>query len=116
MACSSETSESLGEFVALRCYVCFGGSLSDLVPKENVESWLKHFRKELPAIAFKASTQQQRDHLVSIHKNRHTLLVITSMLVVHCEHDFQYSVFIKWYYFAVNVIFIIHFSLNCITL
>ncbi|BFZ09100.1 hypothetical protein BsWGS_12139 [Bradybaena similaris] len=35
----------------------------DLVPKENVEAWLKHFRKELPAIAFKASTQQQRDHL-----------------------------------------------------
>ncbi|CAG5124217.1 unnamed protein product [Candidula unifasciata] len=35
----------------------------DLVPKENVEAWLKHLRKELPAIAFKASTQQQRDHL-----------------------------------------------------
>ncbi|CAL1528880.1 unnamed protein product [Lymnaea stagnalis] len=35
----------------------------DLVPKEVVEAWLKHLRKELPAIAFKASTQQQRDRL-----------------------------------------------------
>ncbi|XP_059179465.1 guanine nucleotide-binding protein-like 3 homolog [Physella acuta] len=35
----------------------------DLVPKEIVEAWLKHLRKELPAIAFKASTQQQRDRL-----------------------------------------------------
>ncbi|KAH9512837.1 Guanine nucleotide-binding protein-like nsn1 [Bulinus truncatus] len=35
----------------------------DLVPKEMVEAWLKHLRKELPAIAFKASTQQQRDRL-----------------------------------------------------
>ncbi|GFO27717.1 guanine nucleotide-binding protein-like 3-like protein [Plakobranchus ocellatus] len=35
----------------------------DLVPKENVEAWLKYLRKELPAVAFKASTQQQRDHL-----------------------------------------------------
>ncbi|GFR76984.1 guanine nucleotide-binding protein-like 3 homolog, partial [Elysia marginata] len=35
----------------------------DLVPKENIEAWLRHLRKELPAVAFKASTQQQRDHL-----------------------------------------------------
>ncbi|KAK3797445.1 hypothetical protein RRG08_011696 [Elysia crispata] len=35
----------------------------DLVPKDNVEAWLRHLRKELPAVAFKASTQQQRDHL-----------------------------------------------------
>ncbi|KAK6993652.1 guanine nucleotide-binding protein-like NSN1 isoform X1 [Biomphalaria glabrata] len=35
----------------------------DLVPKDIVESWLKYLRKELPAIAFKASTQQQRDRL-----------------------------------------------------
>merc|ERR1719361_1729183 len=35
----------------------------DLVPKENVEAWLKHLRMELPTVAFKASTQEQRDNL-----------------------------------------------------
>ena len=35
----------------------------DLVPKENVEHWLKYLRNEYPAIAFKASTQSQRNNL-----------------------------------------------------
>lgn len=35
----------------------------DLVPKENVEKWLKYLRKELPTIAFKASTQEQNQKL-----------------------------------------------------
>ncbi|CAO3625268.1 unnamed protein product [Cunninghamella blakesleeana] len=35
----------------------------DLVPRENVEAWLKYLRNEYPAIAFKASTQNQRSHL-----------------------------------------------------
>ncbi|KAF7727718.1 Guanine nucleotide-binding protein-like 3-like protein [Apophysomyces ossiformis] len=35
----------------------------DLVPKENVESWLKYLRNEYPTIAFKASTQNQRRNL-----------------------------------------------------
>ncbi|KAI7873189.1 P-loop containing nucleoside triphosphate hydrolase protein, partial [Mucor mucedo] len=35
----------------------------DLVPKENVEQWLKYLRNEYPAIAFKASTQSQRNNL-----------------------------------------------------
>ncbi|KAI8078720.1 P-loop containing nucleoside triphosphate hydrolase protein [Halteromyces radiatus] len=35
----------------------------DLVPKENVEAWLKYLRNEYPAIAFKASTQNQRSNL-----------------------------------------------------
>ncbi|CAO3639773.1 unnamed protein product [Mucor fragilis] len=35
----------------------------DLVPKENVENWLKYLRNEYPAIAFKASTQSQRNNL-----------------------------------------------------
>jgi nuclear GTP-binding protein len=34
-----------------------------LVPKENVEQWLKYLRNEYPAIAFKASTQSQRNNL-----------------------------------------------------
>jgi nuclear GTP-binding protein len=43
----------------------------DLVPRAVVDQWLAHLRKEFPTIAFKASTQQQRDHLghaaVDIH-------------------------------------------------
>eukprot|EP00879_Flechtneria_rotunda_P015386 GHRR01016085.1.p1 GENE.GHRR01016085.1~~GHRR01016085.1.p1 ORF type:complete len:427 (+),score=152.48 GHRR01016085.1:171-1451(+) len=35
----------------------------DLVPREVGEAWLKHFRQELPAVAFKASTQQQAEGL-----------------------------------------------------
>jgi nuclear GTP-binding protein len=34
-----------------------------LVPREVGEAWLKHYRQELPAVAFKASTQQQADGL-----------------------------------------------------
>lgn len=30
----------------------------DLVPKEVVAKWLKHLRRSFPAIAFKASTQE----------------------------------------------------------
>ena len=37
----------------------------DLVPKENVEKWLKYLKNELPVIAFKACTQVQRNHLAS---------------------------------------------------
>ncbi|CAH1783426.1 unnamed protein product [Owenia fusiformis] len=35
----------------------------DLVPRENVEKWLKYLRNEFPAVAFKASTQKQTDNL-----------------------------------------------------
>jgi len=35
----------------------------DLVPKENVECWLKYLRNELPTVAFKASTQSQKQKL-----------------------------------------------------
>lgn len=43
------------------------GSAADLVPREVGEAWLKYYRQELPAVAFKASTQQQADGL-----SRHT--------------------------------------------
>ena len=36
---------------------------ADLVPKENLESWTKYLRGELPTIAFKASTQSQGSRL-----------------------------------------------------
>ncbi|XP_046840446.1 guanine nucleotide-binding protein-like 3 homolog isoform X2 [Xenia sp. Carnegie-2017] len=35
----------------------------DLVPTSIVEKWLKHLRNEFPTIAFKASTQTQKQHL-----------------------------------------------------
>lgn len=35
----------------------------DLVPREVVEAWLKHLREELPAVAFKSSTQHQSSGL-----------------------------------------------------
>ncbi|XP_065829635.1 guanine nucleotide-binding protein-like 3 homolog isoform X2 [Oscarella lobularis] len=35
----------------------------DLVPTKNVELWLKHLRNEFPTVAFKASTQTQKQHL-----------------------------------------------------
>ncbi|KAJ8324590.1 hypothetical protein BDV3_003296 [Batrachochytrium dendrobatidis] len=35
----------------------------DLVPRENVEKWLKYLRNEYPTVAFKASTQSQRSNL-----------------------------------------------------
>ncbi|KAK6937662.1 GTP binding domain [Dillenia turbinata] len=35
----------------------------DLVPREAVAKWLKYFREELPAVAFKCNTQEQRSNL-----------------------------------------------------
>ncbi|KAL0435495.1 UNVERIFIED_CONTAM: Guanine nucleotide-binding protein-like NSN1, partial [Sesamum radiatum] len=35
----------------------------DLVPREAVEKWLKYLREELPTVAFKCSTQEQRSNL-----------------------------------------------------
>ncbi|KVI12324.1 GTP binding domain-containing protein, partial [Cynara cardunculus var. scolymus] len=37
--------------------------ISDLVPREAAEKWLKYLREELPAVAFKCSTQEQRSNL-----------------------------------------------------
>ncbi|KAK7393163.1 hypothetical protein VNO78_21652 [Psophocarpus tetragonolobus] len=37
----------------------------DLVPKEALEKWLMYLREELPTVAFKCSTQQQRSNLKS---------------------------------------------------
>lgn len=34
-----------------------------MVPKENVEKWLKYLRNDYPTVAFKATTQEQRKHL-----------------------------------------------------
>lgn len=41
----------------------FGFAPSDLVPREAVEKWLKYLREELPTVAFKCSTQEQKSNL-----------------------------------------------------
>lgn len=46
---------------------------TDLVPKENVEKWLKYLRNEFPTLPFKASTQEQSGNLVSIYFNLTTV-------------------------------------------
>jgi len=50
----------------------------DLVPKEIVQSWLKYLRSEFPTVAFKASTQNQKQKLtqskVTIEKASKDLL------------------------------------------
>lgn len=38
----------------------------DLVPKEIVQKWLKYLRNQFPTVAFKASTQNQKQKLVSV--------------------------------------------------
>lgn len=38
----------------------------DLVPKENVEAWLRYLRHEFPTVAFKACTQSQRRNLAQL--------------------------------------------------
>ena len=40
--------------------------ITDLVPRENVEAWLKYLKNELPVVTFKASTQSQNENLVSL--------------------------------------------------
>merc|ERR1712100_744120 len=56
----------------------------DLVPREVVQSWLKYFRNEFPTIAFKCSTQGQRNHLgqssVSTSNASNSLLNTTECL------------------------------------
>jgi len=38
----------------------------DLVPKQNVEEWLKFLRNDYPTVAFKSSTQTQKDRLTQM--------------------------------------------------
>lgn len=40
----------------------------DLVPKSNVQEWLKYLRCQYPTVAFKASTQSQNERLVNKKK------------------------------------------------
>lgn len=47
----------------------------DLIPRKNLEAWLKYLRNELPTIPFKASTQKQRQHLA---QNSANILTVNS--------------------------------------
>jgi len=46
----------------------------DLVPRENLEAWLKHLRHDFPVMPFKSSTQAQRQNLsqAAIHLSTNT--------------------------------------------
>ena len=58
----------------------------DLIPKDIAEKWLKYLRNEYPAIAFKSSTQTQRQKLVSLY-----FICVTQMLNLRLK-----QVFIPW--------------------
>ena len=56
--------------------------ISDLVPRGIVDQWLKYLRNEFPTIAFKASTQSQKQNLVSE-------LIIIVILSTYCFFPFS---------------------------
>ena len=41
---------------------------SDLVPKENLDNWVKYLRREFPTVIFKSSTQNQTKRLGQSHR------------------------------------------------
>ena len=65
LACRSAAVESLALAQRPPKRVVLVLNKIDLVPAAAVQAWLKHLRREFPAIAFKASTQQQRSHLAA---------------------------------------------------
>lgn len=56
----------------------------DLVPKQNVQSWLKYLRGQYPTVAFKSSTQNQNERLsqssVPVEKAHQNLLTSSQCL------------------------------------
>lgn len=38
----------------------------DLVPKDNIEKWLKYLRKEFPTVAFKSATMTKDKTMVRV--------------------------------------------------
>ena len=49
--------------VLTRGLLSAGTWILDLVPREAAEKWLKYLREELPTVAFKCSTQEQKSNL-----------------------------------------------------
>jgi hypothetical protein len=62
-------------YVALRSDLDF---FADLIPKEVAEKWLKYLREELPTVAFKCSTQQQRSNLGHTRKSKSLTMTSTT--------------------------------------
>lgn len=60
----------IGEFGCLDKFEL--NTIADLVPKENVEAWLKYLRNEFPTIAFKCSTQVLTLSFISFSLNTGT--------------------------------------------
>jgi nuclear GTP-binding protein len=54
------------------------GFFADLIPKEVAEKWLKYLREELPTVAFKCSTQQQRSNLGHTRKSKSQTMTATT--------------------------------------
>ena len=57
----------MNHFAVWSEFFVFGSIFTDLIPREIVEKWLKHLRNEFPTVAFKASTQTQKQNLVRIY-------------------------------------------------
>ncbi len=61
MACRSRATETLAMGQGKRIILVL--NKIDLVPRDNVEKWLRYLRHDFPTLAFKASTQSQRKNL-----------------------------------------------------
>jgi nuclear GTP-binding protein len=57
--------------------------LLDLIPRNNLNQWLKYLRNEFPTIAFRSSTQNQRDRLVKFLFKFFILLIISRVILKH---------------------------------
>lgn len=44
-------------------YILFPFLIIDLIPRTNLEKWLKYLKQSVPAVPFKASTQSQSNQL-----------------------------------------------------
>ena len=61
LSCRSNATETLALSQGKRIILVL--NKIDLVPRENVEKWLKYLRHDFPTLAFKSSTQSQRKNL-----------------------------------------------------
>ena len=70
----------------------FVSFFTDLIPREIVEKWLKHLRNEFPTVAFKASTQTQKQNLVRIYSEAHSSDIVQptdKLLAVNLPTNYQ---------------------------
>ena len=73
-------------------FFVFVSFFTDLIPREIVEKWLKHLRNEFPTVAFKASTQTQKQNLVRIYSEAHSSDIVQptdKLLAVNLPTNYQ---------------------------